>query len=127
MHGGKLCLPCFNSNSRAVPPRVPKQSLGTRERLTLHPKKQRISQVKEGLDLLGYTVFADFKLLRNDNGFRFSRRLNRLAKHYHSGYLQWGDFNASVQSWIGHAKNADTMGLRRHIFAKTVFKKGVCQ
>lgn len=97
------------------------------DRLTLHPKKQRISQVKEGLDLLGYTVFADFKLLRNDNGFRFSRRLNRLAKHYHSGYLQWGDFNASVQSWIGHAKNADTLGLRRHIFAKTVFKKGVCQ
>ena len=31
------------------------------------------------------------------------------------------DCNASVQSWIGHAKHGDTLGLRKKIFNQTVF------
>ncbi|HIF70640.1 MAG TPA: hypothetical protein EYQ29_15345 [Candidatus Lambdaproteobacteria bacterium] len=33
----------------------------------------------------------------------------------------WKDFNPSVQSWSGHARHAETEGLRRVIFGNTIF------
>jgi len=38
-----------------------------------------------------------------------------------SGVADWEDFNPAVQSWIGHARHAETEGLRRVIFGGTIF------
>lgn len=92
-------------------------------RLLVHPAKANIFQRYEGVDVLGYRVFPDFRLLRNDNGFRFARKLRGYARHWGCGELEWEDFDASVQSWIGHAGQADTIGLRRQIFSNTVFTR----
>lgn len=92
-------------------------------RLFVHPRKANIMHVNKGVDILGYRVFPDFRLLRNDNGFRFSRRLKQFAKRYSQNKMDWVDFNPSVQSWIGHASQADTLGLRTEIFESTVFKR----
>ncbi len=94
-----------------------------KERLLLHPRKTQVTPVGQGVDLLGYQVFPHHRKLRNDNGHRFSRKLRGFAKGYASGRLEWGDFNPSVQSWIGHAIHADTEGLRRTIFNATVFRR----
>lgn len=94
------------------------------DRLVLHPAKAEISRTADGLDLLGYRVFPDFRRLRNDNGHRFARRLRAMAQHYAAGEMTWREVDARVQSWIGHASNADTLGLRRAIFARTVFQRG---
>lgn len=94
------------------------------DRLLLHPHKAHITPVRLGLDLLGYRVFPNGRRLRADNGFRFARRLRALARAYGEGRLHWGDIDARVQSWIGHARHADTEGLRRAIFAHTVFVQG---
>ena len=94
------------------------------DRLTLHPRKAHIVPVKDGLDLLGYHVFPKQRRLRNDNGWRFIRKLRRFAKAYANGTMDWDDFNPSVQSWIGHAAHADTMGLRESIFSRIVFSRG---
>lgn len=75
------------------------------------------------MDMLGYRVFPNCKQLRNDNGFRFQRKLSGFAKQYADNRLDWEDFNPSVQSWIGHAIQADTLGLRASIFDKVVFKR----
>lgn len=91
-------------------------------RLRLHPRKAHVSQVADGLNLLGYLVYPHHRRLRSDNGHRFARRLRRFARGYAEGRLDWKAIDASVQSWIGHARHADTEGLRRAIFAKTVFK-----
>lgn len=99
-------------------------------RLRLHPKKINVFQVNLGVDVLGYRVFPAFRLLRNDNGHRFGRKLRRFARAYRNGRLDWEDFNPSVQSWIGHAVHADTWGLRKTLFNSTVFtreKGNVCR
>lgn len=92
-------------------------------RLRLHPKKVNIFSVYKGVDVLGYRVFPFYRLLRNDNGHRFNRRLRKFSEAYAMGEMDWEDFNPSVQSWIGHAMQADTLGLRETLFNNTVFRR----
>jgi hypothetical protein len=77
--------------------------------------------------LLGYFVFPHRRRLRSDNGRRFVRKLRGLTRAYASGRADWSHVNASVQSWIGHAKHADTDGLRKEIFFQAVFTRGTGQ
>ncbi len=93
-------------------------------RLRPHPNKTLVVPTRNGLDLLGYRVTPHKRWLRNDNGYRFQRRLHRFARGYASGCLDWDDFNSSVQSWIGHARQANTYVLRRKLFDITVFSRG---
>ncbi len=92
-------------------------------RLKVHPAKANIFQTRLGVDILGYRVFPNYRLLRNDNGHRFARRLRGFAVAYHQDLMEFDDFNPNVQSWIGHAKQADTYGLRRQLFGSTIFKR----
>ena len=96
----------------------------SRDRLRLHPHKAHIVPVRFGLDLLGYRVFPESRRLRNDNGWRFVRKLRGFAEGYAQGRLDWEDFDPAVQSWIGHAGHADTSGLRKSIFSRIVFIRG---
>ena len=92
-------------------------------RLRLHPAKAKVSQVGEGLDLLGYCLFPERRRLRNENGLRFRRRLRAFAQGYAEGRLDWADFDPSVQAWIGHARHAETLGLRERIFSEVHFQR----
>ena len=92
-------------------------------RLRLHPAKAKVSQVREGLDLLGYRVFPERRRLRNENGLRFRRRLRAFARGYAEGLLDWADFDPSVQAWIGHACHAETLGLRESLFSAVHFQR----
>ena len=94
------------------------------DRLQLHPHKSQITPVAVGIDFLGYHVFPFRRRLCNDNGHRFARKLRGFAKAYAEGRMDWEDFNPSVQSWIGHARHAETEGLRRVIFGNTIFVRG---
>jgi hypothetical protein len=94
------------------------------DRLLLHPRKAHIYQTRRGISLLGYTVFPDFRRLRAGNGYRFFRRLRGLARAYADGRIEWRDIDPSVQAWIGHARHADTLGLRRKRFAAVTFTRG---
>lgn len=91
--------------------------------LMLHPNKVHIVPTRAGLDVLGYRVYPNKRYLRNDNGCRFIRRLRFFAKSYANYQMDWDDFNPSVQSWIGHACHADTLGLRKKIFSSIVFQR----
>lgn len=99
----------------------------TRERLRLHPHKAQITPTRQGLEVLGYRVFPTHRRLRTGNAHRFARRLRSFARGYAAGRLQWDDFNPAVQSWIGHARHADTGGLRAKIFSATLFQQGIRQ
>ena len=97
------------------------------DHLVLHPNKAHITRVADGLNLLGYVVYPRRRRLRNDNGHRFARNLRRMAQAYGTGRLPWCKVVASTQSWIGHAKHADTEGLRRVLFSQAVFRRGAGQ
>ena len=94
------------------------------ERLMLHPRKANIYQTRRGVSLLGYTVFPDFRRLRGENGYRFRRRLRGLARAYRKGLIDWEMIDPGVKAWIGHAVQADTLGLRRKLFAAVCFTRG---
>lgn len=97
------------------------------DRLHLHPRKAHISPVADGLNLLGYVVYPTRRRLRNDNGYRFARKLRRMVVAYRMGHLEWASVVASTRSWIGHAQHADTDALRRVMFSQAVFTRGVGQ
>jgi hypothetical protein len=92
-------------------------------RLRLHPRKAHLIPTCQGVDVLGYFVFPHKRLLRNGNGHRFYRKLRGLAKAYALGKINWPDIDPSIKSWIGHAKHANTYGLRYRIFSATVFQR----
>ena len=98
------------------------QQLLSFENLLLAFKKAR--RGKSRRPSLGYRVLPDHRRLRNDNGHRFVRKMRCLATAYAQGRLMWDDINPSVQSWIGHAKQAQTFGLRKSIFSGIVFQRG---
>lgn len=93
-------------------------------RLTLHDDKTQIYRTTERVDVLGYKLSRYRRWLRNDNGFRFRRRLRRLSRLYRDGQVDWPTLNASVQSWIGHASHAETISLRETIFNQVTFNRG---
>jgi RNA-directed DNA polymerase len=92
-------------------------------RLILHPRKCHLAQTKDGLDVLGYRVFPGHRELRNDNGHRFARKLRGMAQAYAAGRYDFADFKPSIMSWIGHASQANTWGLRQAIFARVSFQR----
>jgi hypothetical protein len=95
-----------------------------KDRLALHPHKAHVTPTRCGLNLLGYIVYPHRRRLRSDNGYRFRRQLHALADAYRAGRVDWEMIDPSVQAWIGHARHADTWGLRQAIFAAVCFSRG---
>ena len=92
--------------------------------LRLHAGKTHIYRTTERVDVLGYKVSRYRRRLRNDNGFRFRRRLRRMSGMYRDGLIDWPAVNASVRSWIGHACHAETEKLREVMFSQVGFRRG---
>jgi len=84
-------------------------------RLTLHPVKTRIYAAEEGVEFVDYRLFRDHRRLRRGNVRLFVRRLRRQQHAYRSGRLSADKLRASLQSWIAHAKHADTYRLRSRL------------
>jgi retron-type reverse transcriptase len=95
--------------------------LQDRLRLNLHPHKQTVSPVGNGIDFLGYRVYPTHRRLRRTSGYRFRRKLKRMAEQYRDGRINERKVRQRVASWIGHAAHADTYGLRTALFENVVF------
>ena len=93
-------------------------------RLRLHPQKRQIYRTTGWVDVLGYRVSRTRRLLRNDNGYRFQRTLKRMAQHYRAFRSEWRDIDPRVQSWLGHARHAETAGLCKSLFDAVPFQRG---
>lgn len=92
-----------------------------KERLSLHPEKTFLLPVTEGVDHLGYRIFPTHRSLRRDNVWRFLRKMKRMQCLHAGGKISLDEINPSVQSWLGHARHADTWGLREKIFGEIRF------
>jgi retron-type reverse transcriptase len=94
-----------------------------RLRLRLHPTKSTIFPTSQGIAFLGYRVFRSHRELAKDNVWRFRRRLQVMQKRYARGRLSWPEVSSRVMSWIGHARQADTLRLRKRLFAEHPFRR----
>ncbi|MBI2930136.1 MAG: group II intron reverse transcriptase domain-containing protein [Planctomycetes bacterium] len=92
--------------------------------LKLHARKRRIFPVREGCDFVGYRIFPHHRLLRRHSGFRFRRRLKGMMKAFRRGDVSALEIRSRVGSWIGHARHADTWGLRRAVLSQATEGSG---
>jgi len=92
-------------------------------RLCLHPTKQTVTPTGVGLDFLGYRVYPDHRLLRRSTAWRYIRRFRQMQRRYARGDLVLGDVHQSVAAWVGHARHADTYGLRTAVLTTAVFRR----
>ena len=65
-----------------------------------------------------------FEAFRKAREGKRRRRLRHMSRLYRAGQTGWPAINASVQSWIGHARHAETDALRATIFNKVSFNRG---
>ncbi len=85
--------------------------------------KTQVYPAAQGIDFLGYRMWATHRLLRKSSVKRMRRKLKAFAEGYADGSRTFEEINASVQSWLGHAGHADTYGLRCRLFADFVLKE----
>jgi RNA-directed DNA polymerase len=93
------------------------------ERLRLHPDKNVVFPVRQGISFLGYRVFATHRLLARANVWRFRRRLRRLQREHARRTISLDDARRGIVGWIGHAGQADTWKLRRRLFREHPFRR----
>ena len=99
--------------------------IGQHLRLRLHPKKTQISPCEKGITFLGQRVFRTHRLLRKPNVRRFYKRLRKRLRDFRNGKLHPDKLEAQLNSWLGHAKQADTHRLREKILRQLVFEESL--
>lgn len=87
-------------------------------RLRLHPKKQHVRPATEGLRFLGQMVYPDRRLLPKENIRRLMRRMRRFKRQLATKQISSEQIRHSLQSWLGHAKQANTFKLRQTLMKK---------
>ena len=91
--------------------------LQERLRLQLN-ERTRLFPASQGIDFLGYRIWRTHRLLRKRSVRDMRRKLRRFERQYAAGEISRERIEASIQSWIGHARHADTYNLRRRMFAE---------
>ncbi len=76
-----------------------------------------------GLDFLGYKIWASHKEVKKKTIKRMVKQLKRLRKQYAADKITWQAARASVMSWLGHIKHADSYKQRTKILAGAMFCK----
>lgn len=84
-------------------------------RLLLHPRKSEVFPTRNGVTFLGQRIFHTHRRLRRENVQRFYRRLNGRIEQYQAGTLSPEKLESQLNSWLGHARQADTWRLRRAV------------
>jgi retron-type reverse transcriptase len=81
-------------------------------RLTIHENSAQPRPCRSGVPFLGWQVFPDHRRLKRRNVVQARRRLHTLSRDYRLGRVGLDQVNASLQSWLSHARHGDTWGLR---------------
>lgn len=81
--------------------------------LEIHPDKYRLVRSRDGVDFVGFTVFADGRVrLRERSLKNFRRRYRHLLASVRRGQARPAEVTASVRSWVAHARHAHSEPLR---------------
>lgn len=94
-------------------------------RLRLHPRKCHVRPVAAGLRFLGQIIYPDRRLLPQSNVRRFMQRMRKFQRLYASGERSLDQIRPSLQSWLGHARQAHTLALRQGLLEKVSFQRNI--
>jgi RNA-directed DNA polymerase len=93
-------------------------------RLTIHESRAQIAPTAAGFPFVGWTISPQRRRLRRRNVVRFRRHYRARLRAYAAGKITFAELDATVQGWIGHAKQGSTTALRRAILRMPVPKRG---
>jgi len=92
-------------------------------RLKLNSKTQAFPVDSRGIDFLGYRIWPTHRLLRKSSTKRTKRRLRKLKALYAADQIGMDKIRATIMSWLGHCKHADTYRLRQKVLDGFVLGK----
>jgi len=95
-----------------------------RLRLVMHEHSAQVAPCVAGIPWLGMVVYADHVRVKARKVRHATRRLGALYEEMTQGAISFGEFDASVQGWINHVRQADSWGLRAHVLAPFVLPVG---
>lgn len=84
-------------------------------KLSLNGKTQVFRVKSRGVDFLGYRIWPTHRLLRNGTKRRIRQKLKIYTKLYREGRITKERIDATIQSWLGHCKHANTHRLRKRL------------
>jgi len=93
-------------------------------RMRLHEHKLSITPVRAGLTFVGYRIWPTHRLIRKDNIKAFHRRVDWMKRAYAGGVIDWEDIKIRIDSWLGHAKQADSVQLIKRLSREWKFIRG---
>ena len=93
-------------------------------RLRLHETKRSVRPVHRGIKFVGYRLWATHRILRKQNVRDFRRRVRWMRGAYSDGKIGWEQIKPRLDSWLGHARQADSEHLIRRISSDWVFLRG---
>ncbi|MCI0494713.1 RNA-directed DNA polymerase [candidate division KSB1 bacterium] len=92
-------------------------------RVRFHPHKQHVRPVNRGVRFLGQVLYPARRMLPKRNIRRFMQQMKKFQQRYAEGTVTFEEINHSFQSWLGHAKQANTLALRRGLIKKIKFRR----
>jgi retron-type reverse transcriptase len=92
--------------------------------LFLHPNKSLVKPVRKGITFLGQQLFLNHRKIKSENLRRFWKRTQNQQQLYFQNKISLLTLETSLNSWKGHAKQADTKGLLAYVF-KQFEQKGL--
>lgn len=88
-----------------------KEFLEVKLKLQLN-EKTNYFKAKQGINFCGYKIYSSHILLRKNNKVKIKRKIKKWNKMYKAKELDMKKAIIQLNSWCGHAKNADTYILR---------------
>jgi len=92
-------------------------------RLQIQGDKSVVFPCAQGIRFLGYRVFPTHRRLVPENVRRFRRRMRWMQRAFATGRIGFDAIRPRIMSWIGHARHANTYGLRADLFARIPFRR----
>lgn len=81
----------------------------------IHTEKSKIIPLHKGVIFLGFKVFYYHRLLKKTNLKNFQEKISKMHSVHIDNHLSYDAIYDFVESWLAHAKNANTYKLRLDI------------
>ena len=92
------------------------QFLTSKLKLTLHPRKSFIHNVKDGVCFVGYRVFWDHILVRGNTLLRMQKKYRKKISNFKKGKIPLEKLIQVENSIKGHLKHANAYDLNKRLF-----------
>jgi len=91
-------------------------------RLRVHEERLSIRPSRAGTTFVGYRLWPTHRLIRKQNVRAFRRRVRWMKQAYAAGLLDWNEIRLRLDSWLAHARQADSNRLIRRLAREWVFQ-----